>query len=46
MIKPGLLFTILFSIIILLSSCETKIEDSGSTALKNESSVHYLPGMM
>jgi len=38
MIKPSLIFTVLFSITILLSSCETKIEDSGSTALKNESS--------
>ena len=38
MTKPNLIFSVLFSIAILFSSCESKIEDSGSTALKNESS--------
>lgn len=36
MIKLSLIFTVLFSITILLSSCESRIEDSGSNGLKNE----------
>lgn len=38
MTKTDLIFTGLLSIAILVSSCESKIEDSGSTALRNESS--------
>lgn len=38
MIKHSIICTVLFSITMLLSSCESKIEDSASTGLKNESS--------
>jgi phosphoserine phosphatase len=36
MIKHGLIFTVLFSMTMMLSSCESRIEDSGSNGLKNE----------